>query len=140
MNHPKIANLETVNILETECSESNAQCESIVQNVRIPLVVQIQMANIDLENLSDESFNYLDSVQNHEYLERMRLAKKQEQERVERAIASRIAAITKEEIRNEAKRLWSLSGQNKQRVSKSDREAARLSLIKKIRGAAIVSS
>ncbi|CAF0808134.1 unnamed protein product [Brachionus calyciflorus] len=68
-----------------------------------------------------------------ESVEKMRLAKKDEQERRNRAIAIRISAISEQDIKDEVKRLWILKGLNKHRISKLDREAARLSLIKKIK-------
>ncbi|CAF1063712.1 unnamed protein product [Brachionus calyciflorus] len=98
-----------------------------------PEVCNHYNSDLDLVDLRDESFNYLENVQNMESIEKMRLAKKDEQERVDRAIAIRISAISEQDIKDEVKRLWSLKGLNKQRISKLDREAARLSLIKKIK-------
>ncbi|RMZ94902.1 hypothetical protein BpHYR1_034851 [Brachionus plicatilis] len=55
----------------------------------------------------------------------MRQAKRDEHERVERAIAERIEDLTDSDIKNEVKKLWAKNGINKQSVSKIDRESAK---------------
>ena len=46
---------------------------SAVFNIRIPLAAQI--ADLDLQNLSDVSFNYISATTDNELLERMRRQK-----------------------------------------------------------------
>ncbi|CAF0946972.1 unnamed protein product, partial [Brachionus calyciflorus] len=115
------ANLEKVNFIELKRVEIN----------RIPLAAKI--ADIDFESSEDESFNYIKSIENNEALNRMRSAKKEERERVQKAIDERIKAISEQEIKDEVRRILNVQGLLEPLVSKKERDLALNSLIKKIK-------
>ena len=115
------ANLEKVNFIELNRVEIN----------RIPLAAKI--ADIDFESSEDESFNYIKSIENNEALNRMRSAKKEERERVQKAIDERIKAISEQEIKDEVRRILNVQGLLETLVSKKERDLALNSLIKKIK-------
>ncbi|RNA31714.1 hypothetical protein BpHYR1_004647 [Brachionus plicatilis] len=73
--------------------------DNILSNKEGPLDAYIELDFSD----NNDSFNIIESLIKSENLERMRKAKRDEQERVERAIAERIEALKYSDIKNEAK-------------------------------------
>ena len=101
------------------------QVSSPVLQVSSPInldILPIQRAHLDLDDSVE--FNYMAAIGNSAVLIELRSNARQEIEIVEAAINSRVAAITEDEIRAEAARLWRADVVIRKRLLKKDRERA----------------
>ena len=110
------------------------QHETNVTNRRVPLASIIASDPNFYDGLDSDSFNYAQATVNFSPLRRMREAKRQESERVQRIISERISAISKADIDEEVREEWLKNGidGSRKRISKTDRKNARLRLEKRI--------
>ena len=114
-----------IDLLELENVLGIHQVSSPVLQVSSPInldILPIQRAHLDLDDSVE--FNYMAAIGNSAVLIELRSNARQEIEIVEAAINSRVAAITEDEIRAEAARLWRADVVIRKRLLKKDRERA----------------
>lgn len=111
-------------------TESNVNPQSSSR----PRIADI-LHELDLGNLEDEDFNYIESNLDKRNLDRMYAERNIERQERDKAIEERKKLVTVEEIDLEVRKIWKTNAvsNKRKRISQLDREQAKRNIYKRIR-------